>query len=126
MGILTLIGAALLKGVLPGLATLAGGYAVALLHKLLLKQGISISREREAQLEKIIIDAILRTEEVARRDPLINSEEKEERTILDVQQATGGRYLWDEIRPMVDALLPLVRARLAGTAKNTEPTLGSR
>jgi hypothetical protein len=67
MGLLALVGATLLKAVLPGLATLASGYVVRLLHLQAKKTKIELTAEQEAVIAALVERAVLSVEEQARR-----------------------------------------------------------
>lgn len=76
MGFLALAGAALLKAVLPGLATLASGYVIRLLHLQAKKTKIELTLEQEQAIAALVERAVLSVEEQARRqkaDPIVGA-----------------------------------------------------
>lgn len=112
------IGQGLLEVVLPGVAALAGGQAVRLLGKLAKRQDLELTAAQEARVRKIVGDAILRTEELARRQPL-NGDQKRTATTDAVLHELGfepGEPLSREaVGKMIDTALPELRAKLEPT-----------
>lgn len=107
------IGQQLLQLVLPSLATAAAALAVGLLKRQLSKVGLDIDEKQETRIRQIVHDAIVRTEEVARRDPTMTSAEKAdftERSIREAEPAIGPA----QARAMIDTMLPIVRAKGIG------------
>lgn len=67
MGILAALGGLVIKGILPGLATLISGLVVGLLNKKLKQAGIELDDKQQARVRQIVEDAIKAAEEAARR-----------------------------------------------------------
>lgn len=78
MGFLAMIGAALLKAVLPVVATVASGYILRLLHVQLKKAHVELTAEQEQQIADLVEHAVLAVEEQARRNPRLKGTTKEQ------------------------------------------------
>lgn len=118
-GFFAAFGGQLLEWVLPTLATAIAGLAMAILKKQLAKLGIELDEKQETRIRQIVHDAIVRTEEVARREPMTSAEKAvyTERTILEqapeLDPATA--------RHMVDVMLPIVRSRGISSEAGKKP-----
>lgn len=110
MNVFGFIGEQLLQVVLPGIGTVAAGLAVALLKKQLAKVGLDVSEKQETRIRQVVHDAIVRTEEAARRDPTMTSADKAEYTERTVREKMP-ELPPAVTRDMIDALLPIIRSR---------------
>lgn len=116
----------LFRVALPALATGAAGLVVAVLQRQFKKLGIEITEDQQAAIRRIVRDAILAVEELARREPEMTSAEKV--TAAEVLIVEKRPDLSPEkVRELIDAELP--KARAAGYAlprPRTPADLGRR
>lgn len=104
------IGSQLLEWVLPSLAAAIAGMVMALLKKQMAKIGLDITEKQETRIKQLVHDAIVRTEEVARRDPTMTAAEKQEFTERTIRE-NMPELPPAEARNLIDTLLPVVRAK---------------
>lgn len=104
-------GALLVKAVLPGVATVAGGYLVGLLHKALKAKGVELTDAQDARIRQIVTDAIMRVEEVGRRNPGMSPTAKESLATLYIQDSVT-HLAPEDIQGWIESVLPAVRAQL--------------
>jgi hypothetical protein len=108
---------------LPPLATVMAGFAVALLNKKLKQMGIELTDAQDERLRQLVRDGILAAEEAAHRNPNLSSTEKHaiavNQTVArdpDVSLQTASR--------VVDQVLPVVRAELENPPPRITTTIG--
>lgn len=109
------IGQGLLEVVLPGVATLAAGQSVRLLGKLAKKQDLDLSAAQEERVRRIVADAIMRTEELARRSQTMTGDQKRTATtdaVLHELRIEGEAPSREAVGKMIDTALPAVRAKI--------------
>jgi len=118
--------ATILPLVLPSLATVLGGFLVAILNKFLKKQGIELTNAQDERLRQLVRDGIKAAEEMARRNPDLSSTEKKAIAANQAVAREPGTSI-DTANRIVDQELPGLRKELAGTAKpqpSTPATFG--
>jgi hypothetical protein len=100
--------AAVVNVVLPGLATALGSLALAVLNKYLKKVTLALTAEQQAQIARLVEDAVLSVEELARRDRQMTSAEKA--SVAKGIVVQGYPDLADDVvERMIDATLQRVR-----------------
>lgn len=109
------IGAGILHIVLPSLATVIAGFLMVILKRVAAKYGIEVTEKQEERLKQIVVDKIHATEEVARRDKTLSSEEKKAIAVNDaVVEATQDPSIPNpsvaKVSKIVDSELNKVRA----------------
>jgi hypothetical protein len=119
LGSLALVtGEYLLKAVLPGLAAAGGTLAVGILNKQLRRAGIELTDKQQQQVRTLVENAIVQTEELARRralagDPMTSEEKRQETTVRVMVERPDLRE--PDIFNAIDALLPKVRQIIPAT-----------
>lgn len=99
-----------LSVVLPSLATAISGLVLRLLSQQLKKVKLELTAEQQAQIAKLVEDAVLAVEELARRNPGIGGEQKAELAAGIVQEKYPDlpRAVVDRL---IDAALQRTRPR---------------
>ena len=126
MGLLAGVGASLIQLVLPSVATVVGGFLVAILNKYLKKQGIELTNAQDERLRQLVRDGIKAAEEMARRNPDLSSTEKHAIAVNQAVAREPSTTVAAASR-VVDQEMPEMRKDLAGTAKpqpSTPATFG--
>lgn len=107
------VGRLALHVALPIAGTALSGLAVGVLKKQLDHVGLQVSEKEETKLKQTVYDAVLRTEELAHRDPTMTRAEKAEHCETALVKALPKVDI-ATIRDAIDATLPVLRSRGIG------------
>lgn len=106
---LTAIGGLLVKFVLPSVGTVVAGMVTALVKRYLKKVKIEITEQQEAQVKRVITEAVQSVEEQARRNPgKLSSEDKADMALAQAMDKLPKATPTD-LRQKMDATLQEVR-----------------
>lgn len=106
------LGKKLVELVLPSLATMVAGLAVASLQKVLKKQGLELTQAQEQRLRVLAEDAILQVEEMARRQQGQMTSEQKAEEATRIVAARAPEVSRNAIKAAIDSVLPIVRQTL--------------
>jgi hypothetical protein len=112
--LLAALGGALMKAVFPALATALTAAVMAVLKRQFERLGLELSSQQEQRVKQIVLDVVLRVEELARRNDLTGQQKAD---IAQTELRAALPELSEEaIAKMIDTTLPVVRSR--GIATN--------
>lgn len=128
MDFLHTVGQLLLTSVLPGLATAAGALLIGLLQRQLKRAGIELTEKQTEQVRRLVENAIVAVEELARRRALagqpLDSDEKLKETLVRVLIQRPDLHEQD-VKDTIDAMLPKVRQLIPMTRVPALPPAGT-
>lgn len=112
----------LLEVVLPPLAAIVATQVLVLLQRLLKRVNLQLTADQDAQIKRIVIEAISRAYEFARRDPAMTNEAKRAMAAAEIQQALPN-HSEQQVSDLIDRHLPEARAK-AHPVPSTPGTFG--